>query len=124
MDIKEKLDLLAELKHDVEILQEQHDIKRAEILKPVLGLMADLETETVPLFESAASKIEALTKEIQDEALAGGESVRGKALQAVFIPGRESWDTHGLEGYALVHPEVMALKKTGEPSIRIMVIRK
>jgi hypothetical protein len=50
------------------------------------------------------------------------ESVKGSTLHAVYNKGKTSWDTKGLEGYSLAHPEINIMKKIGEPSISIRQI--
>jgi hypothetical protein len=52
------------------------------------------------------------------------ESVKGELLQAVFSKGRTSWDTKKLEGYAIAHPELKELKKTGKPSVSIREVKE
>jgi len=36
-------------------------------------------------------------------------------LTIVFNNGRETWDSKGLNGYAVVHPEIACFKKIGKP---------
>lgn len=60
-----------------------------------------------------------MEKGIKESVLSIGEPVKGEFLQAIFIKGRVSWDTKGLDGYAVAHPEILIFKKTGEPSVSL-----
>ena len=67
----------------------------------------------------AASKLRELIKE---DVLEHGSTVKGEHIMAVWNKGRESWDTKALKGYAAAHPDVLQLKKVGEPSVTIRKI--
>lgn len=43
---------------------------------------------------------------------------------AVYNKGRVSWDSSGLNGYMVAHPEITAFRKEGEPSITLRKIGK
>jgi len=51
------------------------------------------------------------------------ESIKGEQLQAVFSKARTTWDGKKLEGYAVAHPEIEKLKKTGSPSVAIREVK-
>lgn len=47
------------------------------------------------------------------------KSVKGTHLHAVYTQGRTSWDSRGLDGYAVAYPEVLKFRSIGEPSVSI-----
>ena len=48
-----------------------------------------------------------------------GASAYGAHLQATIIAPRVTWDTKGMAVYAALHPDVLAYRKVGEPSVQI-----
>lgn len=62
-------------------------------------------------------------KEVKTEVVALGESVKGDSLHAVFSNGKTSWDTKGLDGFAVANPKILKFKKTGNPSVSIRDIK-
>jgi hypothetical protein len=51
--------------------------------------------------------------------LATGATAQGTALQAMIIAPRVTWDNKGMATYAALHPDVLAYRKVGEPSVQI-----
>ena len=70
--------------------------------------------------ESIVRNQENIVKELVDEF---GSSVKGGTLHAVYSQGRISWDTKGLNGYAVAHPEVNEFVKQGKPSVSIRKVK-
>lgn len=66
-------------------------------------------------------EISLLTNEIKEQVKATGESVKGSHLMAVYTKPRVTWDTKGIEGFSVAHPEINAFRKIGEPSVSIKV---
>ena len=106
--IQQKLNLLAEL-------QQQED----EISHPYHEQIAKIEASIEEAISELSSQKELLTTEIKQECLEFGKSVSGTILQVLFVKGRVSWDSKGLEGFSLTHPEILQLRKEGKPSTRI-----
>ena len=55
--------------------------------------------------------------------IALGASVKGEHLHAVYTKGRETWDGKLLSGYAIAHPDVLACRNIGAPSVSIRAAR-
>ena len=94
-NLEEKLDLLAELKIDFELIKAEFEARNADLMDHIKDLEA----------------------EIRDAVLSSGETVRGQKMAAVWSKGRESWDGKILTGYAVAPPEILAAKKVGEPAV-------
>jgi len=73
--------------------------------------------------DAVTTNIEELEAAVRKAVLNLGMSVRGCHLQAVWNKGRVSWNTKALEGYALAHPEVEALRNVGDPSVSIRLAK-
>ena len=48
-----------------------------------------------------------------------GAGANGTYLQALIMAPRITWDTKAMQVYATLHPEVLAYRKVGEPSVQI-----
>lgn len=118
--VKDDLNKLSELyaERDYLVLQ-QSALMREAMPVEVKQKMDDINAEFSPKLEAVANTISNMEKGIKDSVLSIGEAAKGEFLQAVFIKGRVSWDTKGLDGYAVAHPEILVFKKTGEPSVSI-----
>lgn len=118
--ITQQLDTLGELKLQSagidEAIQKLIDESiPPAILKRIQALKSSKETA-----DDAVTKLET---DIKNAILVRGESLKATTLQAVYTKGRETWDSKGLAGYAIVHPEILKLKKTGEPSVSIRAVK-
>ena len=120
MITKQKLDRLAELKAEQDLL----NIKKQELIDSVLTpeirtKIAEIEEEFEPQFEAVNFTTDELSKTIKAEVVGLGETVKGAVLQCCFVKGRISWDTKGLDGYLVDHPELNRFRKQGDPSASI-----
>jgi hypothetical protein len=64
-------------------------------------------------------EISMLANEIKEQVKATGESVKGEHLSAVYTKPRVTWDSKGIEGFSVAHPEINVFRKVGEPSVSI-----
>jgi hypothetical protein len=48
-----------------------------------------------------------------------GATAQGTHLQAIIMVPRVTWDNKGMATYAALHPDVLAYRKVGEPSVQI-----
>ena len=120
MNTIEKLDQLDDFRsqRDLIALQKDEAMKVAfpEELRKILD---DIEIEFAGKVEIVNLKITELEKEIKDDVLENGASIKGTYLNAVWNKGRVSWDTKALDGYAVANPEVARFRKVGKPSVSI-----
>lgn len=123
MDIVNALDQLAELKAASEVTRLDFESKRQTILQQVQDELNELDAEYNPLFETVNERISSLEREIKSLVLAGRTSVKGTHLHAVYVSPRVSWDTAKMEGFAITHPQILSLKKLGEPSVQIRNVK-
>jgi len=119
-----KLDELAEVKAAETITRLDYEAKRNEILKTVLAELQALDSEYDPLFESAQNRAALLEEEVRQLTLQYGASVKGRQFQAVYNRGRITWDNAALDQYATHHPEILAHRREGEPSISLRTVKE
>ena len=118
-EIAAKLTRLADLQAALDLTRMDYESRRSELLKSVQAELDALEAEYDPLLEAAEQNAHALEAEIKNDVLLGGESVMTDAYQALYIKGRVTWDTRGMERYADAHPEVLRFRKQGDPSVSL-----
>lgn len=120
METTEKLDLLSELQKEVETLNyEQQARLNSAIPEEIKTKLADINAEYVEKLLVVSNKIANLETEVRQDVLHIGSTVRGKFLLAIWNKGKTTWDTDGLNGYAVAHPEISIFKKPHEPTVTI-----
>ena len=117
--IASKLNRLADLQAAVDLTRMDYEAKRTAILKTVQAELDALEAEYDPLLEAAQRNASALEAEIKNDVLLGGESVITDVYQALYVKGRVTWDTDGIDKYAVAHPEVLKFRKQGQPNVTL-----
>lgn len=123
-DIRARLDELAEVRNAAEVTRLDYEAKRAEILRSVQAELDALEAEYEPLLESARARAEALEAEVREAVLRYGATVKGSAYQAVYVQGRVTWDNQKLDRYAQEHPEILAYRREGRPSVSLRTVKE
>jgi hypothetical protein len=119
-DIRQKLDQLANFQAEKDVLQ----IQKQELIDQFLTLeirarLAEIEAEFQPRLEAVDQNIVDLETEIKRDVLASGATVRSTFLRAVWNKGRVTWDTKGMDDYAIFHPEILRYRKQGQPFVSI-----
>ena len=124
MDIDRMLDTLAELRAQNDALMLERDVAigaiyTAEIKAQVDAVNAEFAIRT----DGVRADIARLEDNIKRAVIAHGATVKGATLSAVFAKGRVSWDDKGLAGYAVAHPELLAFRSEGAPSVSIRAVK-
>lgn len=99
---------------DVYIKRKQ-DLMNDVITEEIKQKLKDIDEELAPDFERFDEIIKGLEVEIKESCVEHGSSVKGEHLLVSFVKGRVSWDSKGLQGYAVAHPEILQFQKTGNP---------
>lgn len=120
------LDTLAKMEHlvllykELESIVALHDFTRDSVIPPeVQKMLDDVDEEFGVKEETVQEKIVKLEAEIKASVLQNGQSVTVGDYQAVYSRARVTWNTEALEGYAVSHPEILQLRKEGQPSVTI-----
>lgn len=71
------------------------------------------EKETADLSDA----IKNLEEQIKTEVLSIGKTVKTDSITAVYSKGKIGWDSNLLNGFALAHPEILAARTIGKPSV-------
>lgn len=120
----DKLNRLAELQAERDELQAKLKSDIDSLIPPeVKQAIADFEllhvNQAMPIQEEIANLEEAIRAEV----LASGSTAKGTSLICTWNKPRVFWDTKGLDGYAVAHPELNSFRKEGEPSTTIKAVR-
>ena len=120
MTIQEMLDKLSELQASRTVVNlQKQELIDAVLTAEIKAKLDEIEAEFSPTFEAIDAGISALESEVKAAVIQAGATVKGAHLQAVYTKGRVSWDTKGLDGYLVAHPEMAAFRKEGAPSVTI-----
>jgi DnaJ-domain-containing protein 1 len=96
--------------------QEKRD---AVVPAEVRAVLQAIDEEFQPTISALESEIAETKREIERLVLQLGQTVKSTRAIAVYNKGRVTWDNQALEGFAVVHPEILAFRKEGEPYITI-----
>ena len=125
MKTEEKLDKLSELQKTIEFNRKVHDAQKATLLPPEIKVALDrMDAEFDEKQAEVGKQIDEITTEIKLDTINFGSTVRGTFLMATWNKARETVDMKQLKGYAVAHPEVNSMIKTGEPTCTIRKIGK
>ena len=121
-DIVQQLDMLDEMEAQLSIIEQDKQKMIDSVLTPeIIAQIADIEEEFADKIEAVKKKIAVMENVIKENCVAHGNTVKGGYLQVVYSKGREGgWNTEGLKGYSVNHPEILQFKKPdGKPSASI-----
>lgn len=122
--IQKRLDELDEYQCQIDLIQMDKQKLIDEVLTPwIKEQLEAIDLEFADKSESAQNNINQLRDEIKQATLVYGETVKSSKFQAVYMKGREKWDTQQLKGYSKAHPEILMFYKRGNPSISIRGVK-
>jgi hypothetical protein len=112
-----KFDQLAEARDYLDGLRKHMESEREEVLAQVRSELEAIEARYAQQLQEASAAVAELELEVKAEVLRQGQSVRVGDVHAVFYRGRVTWDSKGLAGYALSHPELEKFRRVGAPMV-------
>lgn len=119
-DIREKLCQLGTLDREIEDHRLEKKARIDDLFTDEMKKqLAEINEYYEKVFANLQQFVNRITTEIKSEVLKVGESVRSDTYQAVYAKGKTTWDTEGLNGYALAHPEIESLRNVGKASVSI-----
>lgn len=105
------------------LLQAEYARRVEVVMATVKEELDALDVELKPILETATTLKTEIEAELKTAVLAEGATIKGARLMAVWAKGRETWQTDKLAGFALAHPELLELRKVGEPTVSIRAIK-
>lgn len=118
--VQERLDLLVKLEERVAWLEKARAEEIEAVIPPsIKNRIVAIKTSYADRIHVANTNVASTKATIKEGALEVGSTVKGKDYMAVWAKGKMTWDSKGLEGYAVAHPEVKAFRKQGKPYVSI-----
>ncbi len=105
------------------LVQADYAHKVETVMATIKDELDALEIELKPTLDSATTQKAEAESALKAAVLATGNTIRGSHLMAMWVKGRETWDTSKLAGFAVAHPELLELRKVGDPTVTIRAIK-
>jgi hypothetical protein len=86
--------------------------------------VADCEAAFAHATEAHYAQIAGLKAQIEERVLDLGQTVKGAAWMAVWTRPRITYEVKLLEGFVLAHPELLAARRVGRPSVSIKAVKE
>lgn len=100
-------------------VEKEYRAARAAILERVRAELEALDVRFADRIDRTIKTEQRAEEEARRRVLEAGQSIKVAGVQAVYTPGRVSWDNEGLEAYAQRHPEVQAYRRVGQPYVTL-----
>lgn len=114
--IKQKLCQIDELNAQLDLINIYKQDAINKVLTPeIKAELAAIDIEFGQQIEAITSTIAIIEADVKAGIVALGQTVKEGRFMAMYNKGRVTWDTKKMEGFALAHPEIAALRKEGEP---------
>lgn len=123
MDIQELVSEYEAARLAHALLEAARDSENAAILAKVQAELDAVKEAFESRLTESKAKVEELEEAAKNAVKASGSSYKGEDVNLVFTPGRASWNTKALDGYAVAHPEIEKFKTVGEPSVAVRPIK-
>lgn len=120
MSIESKLQQIDELNAQLDLvnIHKQDAINR--VLTPeIKAELAAIDAEFGEQVKAINETLAIIEAEVKAGVVALGSTVKSGRYMAMYNKGRVTWDTKKMEGFAIAHPELAALRKEGEPFVTI-----
>ena len=122
MNAKELLDEYTNNLAGIDTFKMEKNKRIGMVITPeIKAQLENIDREIDPIIEQFNTRAAELADLIKAEVIAAGETVSGEFHQAVYSKARVSWDSKALEGYAAAHPEILAFRSVGSPSVSLRV---
>ena len=122
MNAKELLDEYTNNLAGIDTFKMEKDKRYGMVITPeIKAQLENIDREIDPIIEKFNARVAELADLIKAEVIAAGQTISGEHHQAVYSKPRVSWDSKGLEGYAVAHPEILVFRTEGSPSVSLRV---
>ena len=131
-DVKQQLDQLYLAEQEYEAVQQNLIAERDGKLFDLLGedlytRLQEVKAHYEVLLDQANSDRQNVVKTLQDgiktAAVEIGETVKAEHYMAVFTQPKPTWDNGKLEGFALIHPEILQCRTEKNPYVSIRRVK-
>jgi hypothetical protein len=99
------------------------DLLGFELFTKLQTLKADFEVLLAQASEQRQTAVNTLHDEIKAETLQHGATVKAAHYMAVYAQPKPAWDNGKLEGFALVHPEILQCRTEKPPYVSLRKLK-
>ena len=122
MSVQELLNEYSNNLAEIDLLNGERQTMIDKVITPeIKAQLENIDREIDPVIEKFNARAAELADLIKAEVIAAGETISGEHHQAVYSKPRVSWNSKGLEGYAVAHPEILVFRTEGSPSVSLRV---
>jgi hypothetical protein len=116
------LEQYANTEAQIDVLRLDRDVAVDEVLikANIMIEIDNIDYEFEQKAKQASDNLAILKEQIHALMLEHGETVQSQHKTAKWCKPRVSWNDDGLCGIAMFHPEILALRREGEPSVAIV----
>lgn len=119
-DIYSKIERYSDLGFGLDALELQKQELKDSLIPPETKVkFAEIDIEFGEKAEAMKQEREILEAQIKEAVLIAGQSLKGSYHNFSWTKPRVSWNTKGLDGYAVAHPEILQFRKEGAPSVSV-----
>ena len=117
--IRHQLERLATARAEMARVQTERNDRRNAVLAKIADELEAIDSYYVDDLSEREHDVAETEHYVKTAVLMFGGTVKGTGLMAVYAKGRTSWDGKRLDGYAAAHPEILAFRSEGQPSVSI-----
>ena len=119
-DIYTQIEEYSRLSAGIDDIRAQKQAIIERIMTPeIREQLAEVDAEFDPKIAELNQTKAILEAQIKARVLEAGRTIKGSLHSFTFSKPRISWDSKGLDGYAVAHPEILQFRKEGSPSVSI-----
>ena len=100
-------------------IEAEYSARRNAILAAVRDQLDAVDAEFAERLQAANDAVAAGEAAVREVVLRVGKGVQLAGIDVRYHPGRVTWDPAGMDQFAALHPEVMALRKVGNPWVSV-----
>lgn len=102
-------------------ITEEHDTAVEKAMEVIKEELDKIEAYYKPTMLDLLKSLNEFEPKIKELVVAHGSTVNIPGIKAIYNKGRVSWDTKGLDGFMVAHPEITAFRSIGKPSVSIRI---
>jgi uncharacterized protein YifE (UPF0438 family) len=118
-EVVRKFQALRGARAHAQMLDAEYLAARQAVLDTVREQLDAVDAQFAEQIQSATDASAAAEKEVREFVLKLGRNTSIAGIKASFRNGNVSWDNEKMAAYAKLHPEVLAFRKVGKPSVAL-----
>lgn len=118
-EVADKFQALQAARARAALLEAEYREARAAVLATVREQLEAVDAEFAEQIQGASEESARAEQAVRELVLALGRSVGAGGIKASYRSPPVTWDSEKLGAYAEAHPELLAFRKTGKPSVAL-----